>query len=88
MHVDQATKPREIARKLKVSVNTVNGILWGLSHLNITQGRNVSQARQNTAERAELIRVVYAATGSKTAAARAAGVTWQGANYHLTKDAA
>lgn len=88
MHVDQQMKPREVARRMRVSVTTVNSILWGLSHQDITKGRNVSQAAKNSADRAKLIRAVYAETGSKTAAARAAGVTWQTVNYHLSKDAA
>ncbi len=85
LHVRHKKTAPWIARKMGVAPNTIYAILWGMSHGDITKGRNVSQARKRVADRVDLMRRVYAETGNKTAAARAAGVTWQTAHHHITK---
>jgi predicted DNA-binding protein (UPF0251 family) len=85
LHVRKKMTAPDIAARMGVSSNAIYQILWGLTHTDITKGRNVSQARKRVADRVDLMRSVYAETGNKTAAARAAGVTWQTANHHITK---
>ncbi|WP_280389878.1 hypothetical protein [Nocardia wallacei] len=86
LHVDHEWTAPRIARAMNLSSKAVYDIIWGRTHQHITGGENRSAASTRAEARARLIRSVYAQTGSKQQAADAAGVSWQTAHYHLTKD--
>jgi hypothetical protein len=80
------TSVPKLAARYGVSEQTVWKIIWGRSHKRVTQGVNTSIAATQRQQRIDVLRRVYAETGNKAEAARAAGLTWQAAHYHLKKD--